>query len=121
MATLEQYQKHLEKFGDDCLLETAAHDTLEMFELSHLKSLVEFQNRNFIWNGDKWQPKRGAEADSSVDATVLRGMGYTPIRKCANPDCNLDIPAHRPKARYHSNDCAQRAARRRKWARDPNA
>src|SRR6476620_10959609 len=96
MATLEQYQKHLEKFGDDCVLETAVRDKdLARFEISHLKSLVEFQNRNFIWSGDKWLPKRGVSADTGQDARELKDLGYTPIRKCARPGCNIDVPATR--------------------------
>jgi len=118
MATLEQYQKHLEKFGDDCLLETAAQDgNLGMFELSHLKSLVEFQNRNFIWTGDKWNAKRGAQADTGADATELKSMGYTPIRECARPGCKIDVPASRSsRSEYHSDACKQQAYRERKNA-----
>jgi len=123
MATLEQYQKQLEKFGSEGILEAAARDKdVDHFDLSHLKSLVEFQERNFIWTGDRWNPKHGAEASTQRDAAELRSMGYNPIRKCANPRCDLDIPKHLgPRAIYHSNACAQRAARRRRWERDPNS
>jgi hypothetical protein len=39
MATLTEYQRHLEKFGVECLLETAAHD-LTTQELGQLKALI---------------------------------------------------------------------------------
>jgi hypothetical protein len=96
MATLEQYQRHLEKFGAELLVETAVHD-LSTEELGQLKALVDSMERVYRFKAGRWAPKRQV------------------VRQCEH--CGLDLPqnAH-PKARYHPH-CRRTAQSQRYRAR----
>src|SRR5262249_12288025 len=96
MATLQQYQTHLEKFGPECLLETAATE-LGRDDLGQLKALVESYERTY-----RWQPGRG---------WVHRGQE---VRQCEH--CGLDLPKNAHKlTRYHGY-CRSARERSRKAA-----
>jgi hypothetical protein len=69
---LAEYQVHLERFGPECVLETAAGD-LPAAELGQLKALVESRERTHLWRTGDWHPLRMEAA-----------------RLC--DECNLELP-----------------------------
>jgi hypothetical protein len=97
-ATLEQYQRHLEKFGPRCLLETAAHE-LTKKELSQLKALIGSTERTQRFHKGKW---------------VYRGQE---VRQCAT--CGLDLPRGASSRMRRHAHCRKRAQRARQAARRP--
>ena len=70
--TLAAYQRHLELYGSDCLLETAVED-LPRHELGQLKALIDSRERTDVFKHGSWQPRRQGAA-----------------RACA--ECGLDLP-----------------------------
>jgi hypothetical protein len=95
MSTLEQYQRHLEKFGPERLLETAAKELSEN-ELGQLKAMVDSMQRVSRWHKDQW---------------VYRGQE---TRQCALAECGLDLPKTASKAMKYHPHCRDRAYRRRR-------
>ena len=51
--TLAEYQRHLELYGSECLLETARQD-LDDRELGQLKALIDSTERISRRHGDRW-------------------------------------------------------------------
>jgi hypothetical protein len=95
VSTLEEYQRHLEKFGPELLLVTAATELPER-ELGELKALVGSYQRVYRRHKGSW---------------VERRQG--PPRECALEECGLDLSPNAPKnARYHKH-CRGKAYRRR--------
>jgi hypothetical protein len=96
MASLEQYVKHLERFGSSCLLESAAHDLTEA-ELGQLKALIKSMERTQRWHGGRW---------------VHRGQE---VRRCS--ECGLDLPRGASSQMRRHARCKDRAKRLRRAAR----
>ncbi len=94
--TLAEYQRHLELWGSECLLETAAHD-LDEKELGQLKALIDSTERISRRHGGKW---------------VHRGQE---VRTCET--CGLDLPKDASSRMKRHKHCAKRAARQRRKER----
>ena len=95
--TLAEYQRHLELYGSECLLETAAGD-LDDRDLGQLKALIDSTERISRRHGARW---------------VHRGQE---VRTCET--CGLDLPKDAgPQMKRHKH-CAKRAARERRKARE---
>lgn len=94
--TLTEYQRHLELYGSECLLETAAGDLTDS-ELGQLKALIDSTERISRRHGDRW---------------VHRGQE---VRVCEQ--CGKDLPKSAgPQMKYHLH-CRGRLKKRRQRAR----
>ena len=97
MPTLAEYQLHVEKFGPELVLETAAHDLGEQ-DMGELAPLIASRDRVYRFKAGHWIERRINKA-----------------RACA--DCGLDPPASAsPSMRRHPH-CKHRAKSRAKRAR----
>lgn len=97
---LAQFIAHAERFGPECVLETATLE-LDSASLGQLKGFLDTKQRVYVWenvcvNGAwraRWKPRRDAE------------------RPCAH--CGLELPpATRRDTRYHAH-CRKAAYRAR--------
>src|SRR5262249_40906936 len=83
MATFEQYAVHLEKFGPECIVETAAHD-LDEKELGELGALIKSKLRTLrlkrISGAVQWIPLRVAARACTVCGRDLP-TAYGPRRR----------------------------------------
>jgi hypothetical protein len=94
--TLAEYQRHLELYGSEYLLETAAGD-LDNKELGQLKALIDSTERTSRRHGGRW---------------VHRGQE---VRTCET--CGLDLPKDAGSQMKRHRHCAKRAARQRRKER----
>jgi hypothetical protein len=93
--TLAEYQRHLEKFGPECVLETAAGD-LDARELGELAALIGSMERTGRYHNGEW---------------VHSGQD---VRVCE--ECGKDLPKTAgPQMRRHPH-CRDRLKKRRKRA-----
>lgn len=96
-GSLAEYIRHLELFGPECIIETAARD-LSSAELAELQGMVDFQTRNHVWRRGSWIPRR------------------TVVRSCVG--CGCEIPRTRSsRASYHSDSCRRRFEKARERSR----
>jgi hypothetical protein len=96
MATLAEYQLHVEKFGPELVLETAANELGE-HEMGELAALIGSRDHVYRFKAGHWVERR------------------VKARACA--DCGLDLPASAsPNMRRHRH-CKNRAKSRAKRAR----
>jgi hypothetical protein len=59
MPSVERYLRHLERFGPECLLQTAAgDDDLARKDLIQLKAVVESRERVDVFKRGSWQPRK---------------------------------------------------------------
>jgi hypothetical protein len=94
MPDLAAYQRHLERFGPERVLETAAHD-LATADLAQLKALVESMERPGRFSRGRWHQNAMAQDR----------------RQC--PECGLDLPQTASSRMKRHPHCAARARRRR--------
>lgn len=89
---LDEYVRHVELFGPDCVLETAAGD-LNRAELGSIKAFIESKQRTHRFRLGRWEETRSPRP-----------------RQCEG--CGLDLPidakAHR---RFHDSACRMRRVR----------
>lgn len=114
---LDGYIDHLEKYGPELILDTAARDPdMSRQKLGELAGYLNHKkythrwafrkSRNGLWSV-RWEPRRERKS-GEVDESR--------IKKCAG--CGLDMPRNLPfHARYHSQACKQRDYRRRRRER----
>jgi hypothetical protein len=96
MPSLADYQLHVEKFGPELVLETAAHELGEQ-DMGELAALIASRDRVYRFKAGSWIERR------------------IKARACA--DCGLDLPATAsPSMRRHPH-CKHRARSRAKRAR----
>jgi hypothetical protein len=100
VSELDQYLRHLERYGPECIMDTAARDPeMAREDLGVLKGQLDFWARTHRWKAGRWEPRR-------TDAT---------IRSCEH--CKRDIPRQRgSRARFCSDACRNRARRARSGA-----
>ena len=96
MATLTEYQTHLEKFGPEMVLGTAVHDLSE-HELGELKALIESKERVNRWKDGRWRER------------------HQRTRVCE--ECRLELPATASGRMRRHPHCKKRVQRRRTPAR----
>jgi hypothetical protein len=94
MPDLAAYQRHLERFGPERVLETAAHD-LPTTDLAQLKALVVSMERTARFTRGRWHQNAMAQER----------------RQC--PECGLDLPSTASSRMVRHRHCAKRATRRR--------
>jgi hypothetical protein len=90
--TLADYQRHLELYGSECLLETAAGDMDEK-DLGQLKALIDSTERTSRLHPGQW---------------VHRGQE---VRPCE--ECGLDLPKSASSRTLRHRHCAKKASRQR--------
>jgi hypothetical protein len=95
------YIRHAERFGPECVFETAVRDrSLSKHGLGQLKAWLDSRNRSYYW-----QVGRAGGPDSQWRPRVEKP------RQCEF--CGLDLPPDAlPKTRFHSH-CGQTARQRR--------
>jgi hypothetical protein len=90
--TLDEYIRHVDLFGSECVLETVADD-LSRYELGQLKAYIESKERTHRFRGGRWEERRAARP-----------------RPC--DACGLDLPLGiRENKRYHDDACRKRHVR----------
>jgi len=94
MSTLAQYQTHLDKFGPECVLETAATELSEK-ELGQLKALIDSRQRIQVFKRGRWGDRKERQP-----------------RKCRI--CGLDLPRDAYSNRIQHEHCRRTAYRRRR-------
>lgn len=95
---LTAYVHHAERFGPECVLETAAGD-LSRDDLGKLKAFIDSKERTFRWKNGQWVERREGGR-----------------RQCEH--CGLDLPPGTSiQARYHKH-CKGTAKKRRRHARN---
>ena len=93
---LSAYIAHAERFGPECVLETAARE-LDTPDLAQLKGFVDAKERVYRYHGGSWVPKR-------VQGRVVCDW------------CQLDLPPGVKKStKYHAH-CRKAAFRARNAA-----
>jgi hypothetical protein len=92
--TLVEYQRHLELYGPEHLVETAARGDLTVIELGELKASVESIERVYKFKDGGWESRR----------TI-------PARACAG--CGLDLPRNASSRMKRHPHCKSRASRGR--------
>ncbi len=93
--TLTEYQQHVEKFGSECILETAASD-LDERELGELAAFIEHMERVSVFRHGQWT-HHGQE-----------------VRVCE--ECGKDLPKGPSRRMRRHKHCARRVAKRRERA-----
>lgn len=94
MRTLEQYQTHLDKFGPESLLQSAASDLTEK-QLGQLKALMDSRKRMQVFRRGRWVDRKDRKP-----------------RACKV--CGLDLPVDSRTQRVQHDHC-RNAAGTRRW------
>ncbi len=90
---LAAYLRHLQLYGPECIIETAAGD-LAAAELGELKATVDSMERVYQFKSGDWEPIR-----------------IIPARTCV--ECGLDLPRNASSRMKRHPHCKSRASRRR--------
>lgn len=91
---LAEYQRHLDLYGPECVLEAAASDGLSTTDLGALKALIDSRHRVSRYSGGHWQE------------THVRSA-----RACE--ECGLDLPRGSNERMRRHPHCKSRVRRRR--------
>jgi hypothetical protein len=90
---LQDYVRHVEQYGSECVLQTA-RDDLGLGELGELKAFIDSMERTYRFRGGNWEDRREAKP-----------------RSCEQ--CGLDLPRGSRTTRRRHDHCKGTARRQR--------